>query len=100
MGSSHHGSMATNQTSIHENKGLIPGLAHWVKGSGTAKSCGVGHKCSSDPPLLWLWCRLVATAPTQPLAWELPSAPSAALQKKRRPKKLYKWIQCDYTEIL
>ena len=29
--SSHHGSMETNLTSIHEGTGLIPGLAHWVK---------------------------------------------------------------------
>ena len=35
-----------NPTSIHEDVGLIPGLAHWV-----AVSCGVGGKCSSDPSL-------------------------------------------------
>ena len=28
----------------------------------------------SDPSLLWLWCRLAATAPIQPLAWEPPYA--------------------------
>ena len=26
-------------------------------------SCGVGHRCSSDPELLSLWCRPAATAP-------------------------------------
>ena len=25
-------------------------------------SCGVGHRRGSDPALLWLWCRPVATA--------------------------------------
>ena len=32
----------------------------------------------SDPALLWLWCRPVAMAPIQPLAWEPPYAARAA----------------------
>ena len=35
-------------------------------------SCGVGYRRGSDPTLLWLWHRLVATALIRPLAWELP----------------------------
>ena len=34
--------------------------------------CGVGWRYSSDPALLWLWCRPEAAALIRPLAWELP----------------------------
>ena len=60
---------------------MIPGLARWVKGSGVAMSCGVGHRHGSDAELLWLWCRPVVTALIGPLAWTLPYATGAALKK-------------------
>ena len=41
----------------------------------------------SDPALLWLWRRLVATALIRPLAWEPPYAAGAALEKAERQKK-------------
>ena len=47
-------------------------------------SCGVGHIHGSDPALLWLWRRPVATAPIRPLAWESPYASGAALKKVKR----------------
>ena len=50
-------------------------------------SCGVGHRCSSDLTLLWLWRKLVATALIRSLAWEPPYAMGAALEKIKRPKK-------------
>ena len=50
-------------------------------------SCGVGHIHSSDLVLLWLWCRLAAVAPIQPLAWEPPHAMDVALKKKDKKKK-------------
>ena len=50
-------------------------------------SCGVDHRCGSDPMLLWLWHRPTATAPIRPLAGEPPYAAGAALEKAERPKK-------------
>ena len=57
-----------NPTRNHEVPGSIPDLAQWVK----------------DPVLLWLWCRPVATALIQPLAWESPCAVGEALEKAKR----------------
>ena len=48
-------------------------------------SCGVGHRCGSDPALLWLWRRPVATALILTLAWELPYATTATLKKNKIP---------------
>ena len=50
-------------------------------------SCGVDHRCSSDPVLLWLWRRPAATAPIRPLTWEHSYAVGTALEKAKRPKK-------------
>ena len=51
-----------------------------------AVSYGVGHRHSLDPVLLWLWCKLAATALIRPLAWESPCAVGAALEKTKRQK--------------
>ena len=46
-------------------------------------SCSVGFRRGSDPVLLWLWRRPVATAPIGLLAWEPPYTMGAALEKDK-----------------
>ena len=46
-------------------------------------SCGVGPRHGSDLVLLWLWCRLAATAPIGPLAGEPPYAMGVALKRQK-----------------
>ena len=50
-------------------------------------SYSVGRKPGLHPVLLWLWYRLAAAAPIQPLAWEPLYAVGAALKKKKKKKK-------------
>ena len=52
-------------------------------------NCGVGHRCGSDLTLLWLWRRLVATAPIQPLAWDPPYATGDVALKNKTKQKYY-----------
>ena len=73
-GSSHCRSAEMSLIRNHEFAGLIPDPAQWVK----------------DPALLWLWCRLEATALIRPLAWESPYAIGATLKKTKDQKK--KWF--------
>ena len=72
----------TNPARNHEVSGLIPGLTQWVKDP--AVTCGVGRRRGSDPALLW--CRPVATAQIQSLAWDPPYATVAAQGMAKRQK--------------
>ena len=47
--------------------------------------------------LLWLWCRLAAAALIRPLAWELPYALGAALERKTNKQKRVRSLNltCD-----
>ena len=47
-------------------------------------TCGVGRRHGSDPELLWLWRRLVATDLISHLAWEPPCAVGMALEKTKK----------------
>ena len=78
-GSSCHSSAVMNATGIHEDAGSSPGLTQWFK----------------DLVLLWLWYRLTAAAPVQPLAWELLYATRAALKIY-----LYIYIYINYIYIV
>ena len=68
-------------------------------------SCGVGCRRSSEPALLWLWCRLVATALIKPLGWEPPYAAGAAQeiakiqQKKKKKRKEKKSLHINMKEL-
>ena len=58
-----------------------------VWGSSVAVSHGVGCGHCLHMALLWLWCRLEATALIQALGWELPYAASEAVKSKKPKKK-------------
>ena len=47
-------------------------------------SCGVGCRLDLDLTLLWLWRRLAAVAPIQPLVWEPSKAEGVALKSKNK----------------
>ena len=59
-------------------------------------NCGIGCRGSSDPVLLclWLWCRLAAAAPIQPLAWEFLCF-RCIPKKKNQKNKNISWYELD-----
>ena len=73
------GSAERNPTGIHEDAGSIPCLTSRLRiWCHDPDPRAVVQVADPDQALPWLWCRLAATAPIQPLAWELPYATDAA----------------------
>ena len=60
---------------VHEDRGLIPGLAQWVNNLLMPHAVKV-----TDAAWIQLWCRPAAAAQIQPLAWDLPYAIGVALR--------------------
>ena len=81
--SSQYGSVVKNPTNIHEDVGSIPGLTQ--RGKDPCPKLSVGHRCSPDLALQWLWPRLAAAAPIPTLAWELLRAAPEKKKKKGSP---------------
>ena len=76
-----------NLTSVHEDAGSIPGLAHGSRVC-CCVSCVVVCRCSLDPTLLWLWHRPTAVALIWHLAWELTyAAPTPPPQQRRETRE-------------
>ena len=59
-------------------------------------SCGVGHRHSWDPALLWLWHGPAATTPIWSLAWEPPYAVGAALKRPKKKKRCFCFFGCAH----
>ena len=53
-------------------------------------NCGIGRRRSSNPKLLWLWCRPLAIAPIWSQAWKPPYASGVPLKRQKDPKKVFK----------
>ena len=66
-----------------------------------AVSCHADHRHSLDSSSLWLWCRLAAAVPIQPLAWEPPYDAGVAIRSKKIKKlNIYKFPTSRITFLI
>ena len=73
-------------TGIHEDAGLIPGLAQVGRGSGIAVRCGVGRRLDLDPHCCGCGVGWQLQLQFDPLAWELPHAMMWPYKAKKKSK--------------
>ena len=75
------------QHSVCEDTGLIPGFPQWVKDSALLQAAVQ----VTDAAQIWCCrgcCKLAATAPIQPLAWELPYVSDKKKKEEKRERQL------------
>ena len=68
----------------------MPGLTQLIKDPTLPKAVAHSHRHGWDPVLLWLWYRPTATAPIQPLAWEIAYDAGCSPKKKMKQKTISK----------
>ena len=72
---------------MHDDEGSIPGLAHWVRGSGIDMSYSVVCRHGSDPEQLWLWRGMAAVAQFNPKPGKHAAGMALENQKKRKKER-------------